>query len=165
MGFCHHPFFNYQTARRGERQPCCLFRFILYNESRDPLTAYRERAMEVLLQDCTGQGHACYQTVRRLSSLSLQPNPDDDDDDDGCCCFLNIIIIHLLHSHIHCDLDHSCSKLTLHDLHFFLNPRSQNFPPPREISLHLHIHTVGNTAFFKSPAIFSYLPPEGREVT
>ena len=135
--------------------------------------SYMERAMEVLLQVCTGGGtRACYKTVRRLSSLTLSlcnPNPDDDDDDGCCCCcccccFLNIIIIHLLHSHIHCDIDHSCSKLTLHDLHFFLNPRSLNFPPTREISL-LHIHTVGNTAFFKSPAIFSNHPPKGREVT
>jgi len=35
----------------------------------------------------------------------------------AAAAFFNIIITHILHSHIHCDLDHSCSKLTLHDLH------------------------------------------------
>ena len=82
MGFCHHPFFNYQTARRGEEAtllPLSLRTLTTYRE--------RERAMEVLLQDCTGpSARACYQTVRRLSSLSLS-NPDDDDDDGCCCCF------------------------------------------------------------------------------
>ena len=73
----------------------------------------------------------------------------------GCCCcfffsnrkqiFLNIII-HLLHSHIHCDLDHSCSKLTLHDLHFFPHV-AKIFPTMREI---FTINTAGNTANFKS---------------
>jgi len=51
---------------------------------------------------------------------------------------LNIIkIIHLLHSYIHCDLDHSTSKLhKLHDHHYFLPPgreifirRRKSFPP------------------------------------
>ena len=76
----------------------------------------------------------------------------------AAAAFFNIIITHLLHSHIHCDLDHSCSKLTPHDLHFFINPRRPHFPPPREISL-LHIHTVGNTAPFQISRFFSNLPP------
>ena len=75
--------------------------------------------------------------------------------------FFNIIITHLLHSHIHCDLDHSCSKLTPNDLHFFINPRSLHFPPPREISL-LHIHTVGNTASFQISRHF-FKPTAGGE--
>jgi len=115
--------------------------------------------MEVFLQDCTGgpRAHATklysdffvplldHQTARGGGQPTNQP--DDDDDDDGCCrfffpnrkqIFLNIIIIHLLHSHIHCDLDHSCSILTLHDLNFFFPPRNENFPPLREIFSHLH---------------------------
>jgi len=58
--------------------------------------------------------------------------------------FLNIII-HLLHSHIHCDLDHSCSKLTQHDLHFF-TARREIFIPKREI---VTLSTVGNTDQFR----------------
>ena len=122
--------------------------------------------MEVLLQDCTG-GRAYYQTVRRLSSLCNQPtNPDDDDDGCSCCCccffssrkqiFLNIIIIiHLLHSHIHCDLHYSCSILTLHDLHFFFNPRNENFPP-FEGNFSFHLHRWQH-------CFFSILPSEGRK--
>ena len=149
-GFCPH---SLTTRPHGERQNKlrCLLPALLHtlHKSRDPLTAYRE-----------GYGgsstrlygeRACYQTVRRLSSLcnrtTNQPrwrrrqrllllllffsNRNTD-------LFLSIIIIHLLHSHIHCDLDHSCSILTLHDLHFFLNPRHQNFPPAREIFFTQH---------------------------
>ena len=91
--------------------------------------------------------------------------------------FLNIIIIHLLHSHIHCDLDHSCSILTLHDLHFFLQPTKRKFPSIEGKFFLFHLHSwqhcflfksPAGTAFFKSPANttnFLNLPPEGREVT
>ena len=86
--------------------------------------------------------------------LSLS-NPDDDDDDGCCCCFFNIIITHLLHSHIHCDLNHSCSKLTLHDLHFFINPRKLHFPLPREIFPSSYTSTqLATLLLFKSPAFF-----------
>ena len=65
MGFCHHPFFNYQTARRGERQPCCLFRFIFLQRIE------REGYGGTSTRLYGAWARACYQTVRRLSSLSL----------------------------------------------------------------------------------------------
>ena len=146
----------------GERQPCCLFRFVLLQHiERD-----REGAMEVLLQDYGAwRAHATKLYGDFLLSLSLTPMTTTTTTTAAAAAtaaFFNIIITHLLHSHIHCDLNHSCSKLTLHDLHFFINRRKLHFPPPMEIfSLLLHFHTVGNTAsfqisrlFFKTPAIF-----------
>ena len=100
------------------------------------------------------------------------------DDDDGCCCccccyyFFYIIITHSLHSHIHCDLNHSCSKLTQHDLHLFLNPRRPHLPPPKYIFpsysqlatllfSNLPPSLFKPTAFFQTHRhlLFSNLPP------
>jgi len=139
--FCHPPFFNYHPARKEGEATCCLFLFILLQRIEREREREREGYGGTSTRLYEARARACYQTVRRLSSLTLQPNPDDDDDDDdGCCCcccyrcccyFLNIIIItHLFHSHIHCDLDHSRSKLTLHDPHFFLQPTETTFPSP-----------------------------------
>jgi len=171
----------YRITRRrplaGERQPAAALLHTLH-KSRDLLIAYIERAMEVLLQYCTegppARAHATKLYGDFLLSLQRYPGDDDDDDDvDGRCfffqpkhrsLFLNIIIIHLLHSHIHCDLDHSCSILTLHDLHFFLNTRNENFPP-QYIEGNFpfpHLHRWQHCYFFFK---FSNLPPEGREVT
>ena len=80
--------------------------------------------MEVLIPNCTASFFS-------LSLSTTKPYDDDDDDDDGCyCClyFLHIILTHLLHSHIHCDLHHSCSTLTQHDLHLLLYPRKPHLP-------------------------------------
>jgi len=52
----------------GERQPCCLFRFVLLQRIE------RERAMEVLLQDCTGPGARILPNcTATFFSLSLTP--------------------------------------------------------------------------------------------
>jgi len=58
--------------------------------------------------------------------------------------FLNIIIIHLVFSHIHCDLDHSCSKLHNAILIFFRT--EGNFHSKEGI---FSLNTVGNTAQFQ----------------
>jgi len=98
----------------------------------------------------TVRGRACYQTLRRLFSFSTtrlcggHTLPDCkaaavggvNQPDDGCwCCFFSnpktdllniiIIIIHLLHSYVHCDLDHCCSKL--HNTIFILLPQGGKF--------------------------------------
>jgi len=68
--------------------------------------------------------------------------------------FLNIIFIHLLHSHYHRDLDHSCPILTQHDLQLFYTPRNEHFP-----------YNEGNF-FLSTPLatlLFSNLSPEGRK--
>ena len=101
-----------------------------------------------------GNAHATelygdYQTARG----SNQP------DDDGCCFFfcsrkpiiLNIIIIHLLHSHIHCDIDHSCSKLPQHDLNFFPHGGKFSLLRGKFFPQHCWQHCS-----------ISNLPPEGR---
>ena len=113
-----------------------------------------ERAMEVLLQDCTGAPARMLQSctanlflfsTTRLHGRATNPmttaaaaflrrNP----------IILNIIIIHLLHSHIHCDLDHSCSKFSQHDLHF---SRTEGNFTSKEGNFFLS--TVGNTAQFQ----------------
>jgi len=159
-GFC--PPHSSTTRLHGGRgktncDACCPALLHTPHKSRDLLKAYREGYGGTSTRLYGGP-------VRMLPNctatfFSLQPTNQPDDDDDGCCCcccFLNIIIIPLLHSHIHCDLHHSWSILTLHDLHFFFNPRNKNFPPLREI-------------FFPSTPLatllFSNLPPEGREVT
>ena len=134
--------------------------------------------MELLLQDCTGPGRArmlpnCTAT---FFSLSLTPMTTATTTTAAAAAtapaaFFNIIITHLLHSHIHCDLNHSCSKLTPRDLHLFLNPRRPHLPPPRDIfpssdtSTQLAALLFSNLppSFFKPPAIFSNLPGEGRE--
>ena len=162
MGFYHHPFFNYQTARRGEEAT-------LLPLSLRTLTTYR------------GLWRYFYKTVRGLARahatklygdflLSLyNQTPMTTTTTAAAAAFFNIIITHLLHSHIHCNLNHSCSKLTSHDLHLFLNPRKPHLPPPREIFPSSSTsNTVDNTDFFKSPANSfqtSRPPREGREVT
>ena len=120
--------------------------------------------MDVLLQDCTGapRAHATKPYGEFFPLLDYQTAPGEQPTnqpyDDGCCCcffyffssrksiFLNIIITHLLHSHIHCDLDHSFSKLTQHDLHFFPSTDVKIFPTKREI---FSLNTVGNTTQFQ----------------
>ena len=127
------PFFNYQTARGEAKQnsdACC--RFASYSTQVTRSSYSVERAMEVLLQDCTGARMLpnCTATFFLFSTTRLHGGEQPTNpmlttaaaaffSPNRKQIFLNIIIIHLLHSHIHCDLDHSCSILPLHDLHFF----------------------------------------------
>ena len=158
----------------GERQNNRLLRcllpplFVSYSLQVTRSSYSVERAMEVLLQDYTGARRASYQTVRRLFFLfsttrlhgGQQPTNQPDDDGWCCCCFfssrkqifLNIIIIHLLHSQIHCDLN-------------TLAPNSHytifiSFPTERKFSLQWG-------EFFPSTLLatllISNLPPEGRK--
>ena len=120
--------------------------------------------MEVLLQHCTGprRAHATklYGVFFSLS-LSLQPNPMMTTTTTttaattaaaaAAATTTTTAIFLILHSHIHCDLNHSCSKLTLHDLHLFLNPRRPHLPTPKFFFSFLL--TVGNNT------LFSNLPP------
>ena len=147
------------------------------------LKTYREGGLwRYFYKTDRGLARACYQTVRRLSSLSLSLTPMTTTATTttttaaaaaAAAASFNIIITHLLHSHIHCDLDYSCSKLTLHNLHFFINPRKLHFSPPREIFPSTYTSTLLVTLLlFKSPAFFfqtyrhlSNLPREVREVT
>ena len=118
-----------------------------------------ERAKEVLLQDYTGAARmlpnctATFLSFRlpdctreqpkqptrwwRLLLLFSSRKP----------IFLNIIIIHLFQSYIHCDLDHSCSKL--HNTIFIFPARRKILPPKREIVPSPLLATLLN---FKSPA-------------
>jgi len=121
-----------------------------------------------LLDYKTVRGRACYQTVRRLFSLfdcqtargraTNQPVMTA-----AAAAFppthtrrkpiiLNIIIIHLLHSHIHCDVDHSCSKLPQHDLHFSHTEGNFTFKEGNFFPQHCWQHCS-----------ISNLPPPGRK--
>ena len=113
--------------------------------------------MEVLLPNCTAS----------FFSLSLQPNPMMTTTTTttaattaaAAAAAATTTIFLILHSHIHCDLNHSCSKLTLHDLHLFLNPRRLHLPTPKFIfPSYSQLATI---LFFQIShhLLFSNLPP------
>ena len=101
-------------------------------------------------------------------SLSLQPTNTDDDDDDGCCCFFfqpkTDLFKYYHHSLI--TLSHSlrlrplCSILTLHDLHFFLQPTKRKFPSIEGKFFLFHLHSWQHCFFSNLPPAlpFSNLP-------
>ena len=82
--------------------------------------------MEVLLQDYGAwRAHATKLYGDFLLSLSLTPMTTTTAAAVAAFLILSVII---LHSHIHCDLHHSCSTLTQHDLHLLLYPRKPHLP-------------------------------------
>ena len=150
---------TYQTSRRRERQPCYLFRFILSQRI--------ERAMEVLLQDCTGPWRAHATKLYGVFLLSLsttKPYDDDDDDDDGCCCWCCCYCyFYILSSLTYYTLTSTATETTLapnsrhtifissstHGNHIYLH-RGKFFHPP---------HSWQHCFFQTSRPFFSNLPP------
>ena len=128
--------------------------------------------MEVHLQDCTGPGRAhatnLYGDFLLSFSLSLynQTPTTTAAAVAAAAAAAAAAAIFIYYHHSLITLSHPLRLrpllLQTHTTRssFLSQPTEHTFPPTREISL-LHIHTVGNTAFFKSPAIF-FKPTAGR---
>ena len=111
------------------------------------------------LPDCTG---AHYQTAQlrgasnfRASTHIFYYQTARNNHPDYSCFFprrkpiiLNIIIMHLIHSYIHCDLDNSCYILhKSRDLHFSVGKAI--FPPGSKFSLYISLLSDGNHTYFQ----------------
>ena len=118
-----------------------------------------------------GGTRACYQTVRRLSSSLYNQTPMTTTTTTTTAAAAAATIFKYYH-HSLITLSHPLRLrpllLQTHTTRssFLSQPTEHTFPPTREISL-LHIHTVGNTAFFFqiSRHFFQTYRREGKLVT